>query len=136
MAHPISAGLRSPYTASAGRKFGVTVGVALALLALIARSRGHPVSFLILGVPGTVLLIAALVIPARLGPVESGWMWFASVLSKLTTPLFMGIVYFIILTPLAFIRRLGGNALLHDEGTMGFWVDRSQSPRSTLEHQF
>lgn len=114
----------------------MTVGLAFALLALIARLRGHPLSFLVLSAASVSLLLAALVIPARLKLVETTWMWFANSLSKLTTPLFMAIVYFVILTPLAFARRLGGNALVHEEGTLGFWADRKQSARSTLERQF
>jgi hypothetical protein len=38
----------------------------------------------------------------------------AHALSKVTTPIFMGIVYFVVLTPIGFIRRsFGGNPLVH-----------------------
>ena len=137
MAHAIPARLSGPYTASAGRKFGLTVGGALATLSLVSRWRGHPSSFAGLGALAVALILAALVIPTSLRTVERAWMGLAKALSKVTTPVFMGIVYFLILTPIAVLRRtLGGSALVHRRGAQGFWHDRSQTPRTTLDRQF
>jgi Saxitoxin biosynthesis operon protein SxtJ len=138
LAHSVPARL-SPgsYTATAGRKFGLTVGGAFTLLALIGRWRGHPTTFAVLGVLGILLVAAGLAIPTMLGPVERGWMKLAGAISKVTTPIFMGIVYFVILTPIGLLRRaFGGNALVHRSGPHGFWVDRNQTPRSSLDRQF
>ena len=137
LAHAISARLSAPYTASAGRRFGVTVGAALVVLSLIARWRGHPSSFAaFLGI-GTALALAGLLIPTKLEPIERAWMALAHALSKITTPIFMGVVYFVILTPIALLRRMiGGSALVHRAGPHGFWADRSQDSRSTLDRQF
>jgi hypothetical protein len=129
--------LKSAAAAAAGRKFGLTVGSAFTVLALIGRWRGHHTSFAVLGTLGVLLLVAALVVPTALGPVERVWMAAAHAISRVTTPIFMGVVYFIILTPVGFIRRaVGGNALAHRSGKDGFWSDRSRQPRSSLDRQF
>ena len=137
MAHPVSARLSTAYTASAGRKFGFTVGGALAVLGAISLWRGHQIPPKVLLSLAGLLLASALVIPTKLEVVERGWMKFAHALSKVTTPIFMGVVYFVVLTPLSFLRRaFGGSALVHTAGPTGLWADRSDKPRSSLDRLF
>jgi hypothetical protein len=63
-------------------------------------------------------------------------MGFAQALSRVTTPIFMGIVYFLVITPIAAIRRaVGGNPLRAHSGATG-WVDRQDTPRGDLTRQF
>ena len=141
MANPVPARLShaadAKYTALAGRKFGLTIGAAFLVLAAIGRWRDHPVTFLVLGTMGVALLTTGLVIPAQLGPVERAWMHLAKVIAKITTPVFMGVVYFVILTPTGVLRRLiAGSGLARPSGPDGFWVDRRSIPRSALDRQF
>ena len=137
LAHTVPTRLSSTYTEASGRKFGLTVGAAFVVLALIARWRGHAVSFLTLGVIGMLLLLAGLVIPTALGPVERAWMGLAKAISRITTPLFMSVLYFLVLTPIAVIRRaIGGNPLVHRAGPLGFWSDRRELTRGSMDHQF
>ena len=49
LAHAVPTRLSGPYTAAAGRKFGLTVGIAFVVLAGIGRWRGHPTTFMVLG---------------------------------------------------------------------------------------
>ena len=137
MAHAISAGLSREYSPAQGRKFALTVGAAFLVLSLIARFRGHPTSSLVLGVLAIALGIAGLALPAKLEPIERSWMNLAKLIAKVTTPVFMGIVYFIIITPIALMRRaMGGSGLVHSRRDTGYWFDRSDSPRSAMERQF
>jgi hypothetical protein len=137
LAHAVPTRLSGPYTAAAGRKFGFTVGAAFIVLAGIGRWRGHPTTFAVLGGLGLLLVAGGLVVPTALGPVERAWMGMARVISRVTTPLFMGIVYFILITPIALLRRaFGGNPLVHRPGATGVWLDRRPSPRGVLERQF
>jgi hypothetical protein len=126
----------SPYTASAGRKFGLTVGIAFGVFAGIAWWRGHPTTTTVLGSLGGALVLAALVAPAMLGPIDRAWMKLALLISKVTTPIFMGVIYFVVLTPVGVVRRLfGNNSLVHRDGPHGVWLDRGGS-RSSLERLF
>lgn len=87
---------------------------------------------------GGALVLGGLLIPGRMGPVHARWMALALVISKVTTPVFMGLIYFGLFTPMGLVRRLlGKNALVRpDTGT--FWVSRPAGPgrRSDLTRQF
>jgi len=129
--------LSEPYTSAAGRKFGLTVGAAFGVLAAIGWWRGHSITPMVLGTVATLLVVAGLVLPSSLGVVERTWMRLAHALSRFTTPIFMGVVYFVVVTPVGFVRRaLGGNALVHRVGPHGLWFDRTTSPPSALDRLF
>jgi hypothetical protein len=74
-------------SAAEGRKFGLTVGLAFAALAGITWWRDHALLMQIFGGLATALILAGLVIPGWLGPVYRGWMGFAHLISKVTTPI-------------------------------------------------
>ncbi|MDH3732916.1 MAG: SxtJ family membrane protein [Gemmatimonadota bacterium] len=119
------------------RKFGVTVGIAFAVLAGITIWRDHGTAATVLGSIAGVLLVGGIVAPAALRPVEKAWMGLAHVLSKVTTPIFLGIVYFVVLTPTGIVRRsVGRHPLRHAAKTDSYWYDRGDAPPSDLERQF
>ena len=137
LAHPVSARLSTAYTAAAGRRFGLTVGIALAVFSGIARWRGHPTTFLVLVSLGGALILAGLTIPTLLGPVDRAWMKLAHLISRITTPIFMGVIYFVVLTPVGVLRRaFGANGLVHRDGPHGLWFDRSAKSRGSLDRLF
>jgi len=65
-------------------------------------------------------------------------MWFALVLSRVTTPVMMAVVFFVVITPTALLMRLAGrNPLARGGADGGFWVPRrGRNRRSDLERQF
>ena len=90
------------------RRFGLTVGAAFVALALVAAWRGRRVSAEVLGTIGAALVLAAAAVPERLGVVQRAWMRMAHAMSRVTTPLFMGVVYFGVLTPIGVVSRALG----------------------------
>ena len=129
------------FDAAKGRRFALTLAGAFALIALIALWRERDWIARSAGAIAAILLVSGMVIPGTLGPLERGWMKFAHALSRVTTPIFMGIVYFVVLTPAGFIRRtFGSNPLVHplDGGT--YWRDRKrrdrEASRRRMERQF
>jgi hypothetical protein len=99
------------YTAAQGRKFGLTVGLAFAALGGALAWRGRPTASTVLFALGGALVLAGLVVPASLGPVERAWMGLAHRISKVTTPIFMGVVYFLVMTPAGVLRRRFGSPI-------------------------
>lgn len=127
-----SAGL----TAAEGRKFGLTVGGAFLALAGILVWRDHATAAAVVGSLGGLLALAALAVPRRLGPVERAWMGMALAISKVTTPVLMTLIYYVVLTPSGWLVRLFGHRPLRREEEDGsYWVERS-SPGGDLERQF
>jgi hypothetical protein len=63
----------------------------------------------------------------------------AAGISKVTTPIFMGVVYFGVLTPVAMVQRLlGRSPLKRQPGRDSLWVVRDLHARKPedMEHQF
>ena len=119
------------------RKFGVTVGIAFGVIAAITIWRGHQTAFSVLASIAGVLVVGGLLAPAALRPVEKAWMGLALVLSKITTPIFLGIVYFVVLAPVGLLRRtIGRHPLRHEPREGSYWHDRRDAPASDLERQF
>ena len=128
-------GIRARLSPAEGRRFGLTVGAAFFPLAGLLWIRGRPGAGALAAALGAALAAAALVAPGRLGPVYRAWMGLAAALSTVTTPLFMALVYFGVVTPVAVLRRaLGGNPLEHGRGKASCWVRRERT--SDMGHQF
>jgi len=125
------------FTASDGRKFAFPVGVAFLLLAGLLFWRDKEVLYPIVASLGGVLLLAGLLVPGRLGPIYRGWMQMAVAISKVTTPIFMGVVYFLVLTPTGLIMRiLGRKPIRHSPDGGTFWQSTHGRPKGDLSRQF
>ena len=124
-------------TASQGRRFGLTVGGAFLTFAALAWWRGHPATASVLATLGASLALAGLLIPTALGPVERAWMALAHAISRVTTPIVMGLMYMLVVTPFGYLRRtLSNNPLVHESVDSSYWRRRSDSQRSSMERQF
>jgi hypothetical protein len=115
------------------------VGAAFLALSALVWWRGHAKAAAVLSVLGGVLVMGGVVIPGHLGPVYHTWMKLALLLSKITTPVFMGIVYFVVITPVGLIMRALKRNPLRRSTTQGtYWVVRPPGVgrRSDIERQF
>ena len=118
-----------------GRRFGLTVGVAFSVLGVLAWWRDRPTVTMVLAGVGAFLILAGLLLPGKLGPVYRAWMSFANAISKVTTPIFLGIVYFVPITVTGLVMRLlGRNPMRRRDVEGSFWVTTDQS--SDLHRQF
>ena len=121
MAHPVPARL-SP---AEGRRFGVQVGLAFGVLGGIAWWRQHPTAAAVLLALGAALLLGGLLLPAQMGPVYRGWMRMALAISRVTTPIIMGIIFFLVVTPSGLLLRLFRHRpLVRSRSEGSYWVDR------------
>lgn len=128
----------APPDARALSRFGRTVGGAFLVLAAAAWWRGRAATAIACGAIGGALVLAALVAPARLAVVERAWMGLGHALSRVTTPVFMGVVYFGLLTPIAAVLRLvRRRPLAAPPRDASAWVTRPPDARqSDLQRQF
>lgn len=114
-----------PFTAREGRKFGFPVGLAFLVLTGLLWWRGRIPAAMATGSAATLLLLGGLLIPARLGPVHRAWMGLAHALSRVTTPVFMSVVYYVVLTPAGLLRRtVGRHPLRRDRANASHWLER------------
>lgn len=129
-------------TAAAGRKFAWTLAAAFALLALFGWWREREALIRVASAIAILLGVAGVVVPAKLGPLERAWMKLGELLSRVTAPVFLAVVYFLVLTPLALVRRAMGRSAIHRDRSAGtFWFAREIPPdaataRRRMERQF
>lgn len=122
------------------RDFGLTTG------GLIAVLFGLLFPWLLAaGIPrwpwllGGGLAAWALIAPARLRPVYHYWMRLALWLSRITTPLVLGVVFFLVILPAALMMKLIGRDPMtrrFDETTTSYRVPSRKAPRSHMENPF
>jgi len=129
---------KKPFTAAEGKRFGVAVGAVLLAVAVVSAMRNRPFTLIAaIGGVGVLLLLAGLVMPGRLGPLYRGWMALAAFLSRVTTPVILAAMYFLMITPMALLRRaFGGNPLVAREAEKGFWVIRDHPRSRSMWRQF
>jgi Saxitoxin biosynthesis operon protein SxtJ len=126
-------------TAPEGRRFAFTVGGAFLALAAIALWRGRQITPAVLGTIGGLLILAGVAVPTRLGPVQRGWMGLAHAISKVTTPIVLAVMYFVVIVPAGLVMRLAGRkSLARPRNATTYWVTRERTTRSAedMQHQF
>lgn len=135
----MAAGIPARLSRGEARRFGLVVGAAFLVVGAVLFWRGLPLAALICGSVGGVLILLGTILPGLLGPVYRVWMGLALAISKVTTPIIMGVVYYGVVTPTGLIRRVvGGNPLKPRGKNSDLWIaraDRAERPED-LERQF
>ena len=122
------------------RDFGLTTGIAIVVIFGLffpwLLERPWPTwPWVIAG----MLWFLALLGPQWLRPVYRGWMKFGLLASRVMTPLVLGIVYFVIISPMAIIMRLLGKDPLQrslDPEQKSYRAKSTKSPGEKLEKPF
>jgi len=122
------------------RKFGITIGLFLMILAGFLFWRGKE-SFEIFLVSGLVLLVLGLTIPAVLKPIYWIWMVLAVILGWIMTRVILSLLFYVVITPIGLFSRLSGNSFLDlkwDKSKDTYWNYRTtkQLNREDYERQF
>lgn len=108
------------------RSFGIVFAVFFALAGIAPLRRHHPVRIWALAI-GVVFLILALLAPKTLSVLNRLWMRLALALSRVTTPIFTGLLFFVVFTPAGWFARLLGRdplRLSFDSRASSYWIER------------
>ena len=122
------------------REFGlVTGGIVAVLFGLVFPwlfERALPIwPWVVFGVLG----VWALVAPDSLRSVYRVWMRFGLLLSKVTTPLIMGVLFFVVIAPVGLIMRLARSDPMRrrlDRNSASYRIASPKPPRENLEKPF
>lgn len=125
-------------SASSNRKFGVTVGGILVVLALwpLVRHHGPRVPLLVVG---CVLLACGVVAPAVLGPINKLWFRLGMLLASITNPIAMAIMFYGAVVPFGWYLRWRGRDLLRlarEPASASYWIAREPGSAGALNRQF
>jgi F0F1-type ATP synthase assembly protein I len=86
-----------------------------------------------------VLAAWGLAAPASLRPVYRGWMRFGLLLNRIVTPIILGVLFFLIITPVSGVMRLvrrDAMARSFDENAETYRVPSAKRPKSHMERPF
>ena len=123
------------------RSFGLTFAAVFAVLAAWLAYR-HGLHWMACLVTAAAFGLVAVTIPTVLHPLNVAWMWFGRLLNRIVSPVVLGLIYFIVFTPVALLFALRGRDPLNrkfDAARPSYWLDRTPpGPDATrsFPHQF
>ena len=84
-----------------------------------------------------IFLILGLINSKVLTPLNKLWFKFGLLLGKVISPLIMGIIFFLVVTPTALIMRIIGKDLLNLKfnNKKSYWIEKT-GPKSKMKNQF
>jgi len=114
---------------SSDRSFGFVFAVAFTVIACAPLLHWNSPRWWALGV-AVAFAAAALVRPQILSPLNRVWLAFGRLMHRVVSPLVMGLVFFLCVTPTAWIMRWRGSDLLslkRRPDLKSYWIDRGPS---------
>jgi|SRR5579872_720842 len=125
---------------SSDRAFGVVIGVFLILVALAPLRTHHSIRWWALAT-AVLILAAAAVRPAWLHPLNRVWTGLGLLLGRIVTPIVTGLLFYLVVTPVAFLLHLLGKdplRLARDAQASTYWIERKPPgpPAEGMANQF
>lgn len=109
------------------RSFGITFAVVFAIIGLFPLLHGGQIRLWALA-GAAIFAGIAFIWPGILAPLNRVWFRFGMLLHKIVNPVILGLMFFVIITPLALLIRLFGGkfmALDFDKSQASYWVRRA-----------
>jgi hypothetical protein len=125
---------------SSDRSFGIVFAVVFTITALFPLIRGGGIRVWSLVVAGIFLLLA-LLLPGVLAPLNRLWFKFGMLLHRIVSPVVLGLLFYVGITPMSFLMRIAGKRPLDldfDRAAKSYWIVRDPpgpAPES-MKNQF
>jgi hypothetical protein len=133
---------RSDVAAPSEQSFGITFACVFALItAWLLYRNGVGPGPLATGAIACVFLLHGYLAPRLLGPLNRLWLRFGLVLHAVVNPLILGLLFFVVFTPIGLVIRLFGGDLLRlrrGAGSDSYWIFRAEEKvaPSSMTNQF
>ena len=121
---------------SSNRSFGVVFFIVFLLIGLYPLLKGNDLRIWSL-IISFIFLALGLINSRILTPLNRLWFKFGLLLGKFISPIIMGIIFFIVVTPIGIIMRLFKKDLLNLKFNKKetYWIDKT-GPKSKMKNQF
>jgi predicted membrane metal-binding protein len=125
---------------SSNRSFGIVFAIVFALIGLLPLAFGGHARLWSLAV-GAAFLLVALAAPSVLAPLNRLWLRFGLLLHRIVSPLILGIMFYLVVTPTGLLMRALGKDLLRlkfDRQRASYWIERVPPgpPPESIKDQF
>ena len=118
------------------RSFGIVFFVVFLIIATYPLINGDELRLWSL-IISIVSLFLGLVNSKILNPLNKLWFKFGIFLGKIISPLVMGIIFFLVVTPIGLLMRLLNKDLLNlrFNNNTSYWIEKTE-PKSKMKNQF
>ena len=121
---------------SSNRSFGIVFFMVFLLLAFYPLTYNGETRVWSL-IISLIFLILGLLNSKILAPLNKLWFKFGIFLGKIISPLIMGIIFFLVVTPIGLIMRIFGKDVLNLKynKNQSYWIEK-KGPKSKMKNQF
>ena len=121
---------------SSNRSFGIVFFIVFLLIGTYPLLNNDHVRIWSL-IISIVFLILGLLNSKILFPLNKIWFKFGILLGKLISPLIMGLIFFVVVTPIGLLMRLFNKDLLNLKfnKSKSYWIEKNE-PKSKMKNQF
>ena len=121
---------------SSNRSFGIIFFIVFLLIAVYPILKGNDLRLWSLFI-SFIFLALGLINSKILTPLNRLWFKFGLILGRFISPLIMGIIFFVVVTPIGIMMRLLKKDLLNLKYNKKetYWIDKS-GPKSKMKNQF
>ena len=118
------------------KSFGIVFFIVFLLVAIYPLINNSEIRIWSL-ITAVIFLILGLTNSKVLTPLNKLWFKFGLLIGKIVSPLIMGIIFFLVVTPTAFIMRIIGKDLLNLKfnNKKTYWIEKT-GPKSKMKNQF
>ena len=119
------------------RNFGIVFFIVFLVVSLWPLTYGEPVRIWS-AIISSVFLILGLMNSKLLTPLNKLWFKFGMILGAIVAPVVMGVVFFLVITPIGLFMKIIGKDLLkkrYEKKKTTYWIIRGK-PVSTMKQQF
>ncbi len=121
---------------SSNRSFGIVFFVVFLIIALYPLIHGGEIRIWSI-IISLIFLILGLLNSKILNPLNKLWFKFGIFLGKIISPLIIGAIFFLVVTPIGLIMRLLGKDVLNLKynKNKSYWIEKN-GPKSKMKNQF
>ena len=121
---------------SSNRSFGIVFFVVFLLIALYPLTYSEEIRIWS-AIISLIFLALGLFNSKILTPLNKLWFKFGIFLGKIISPIIMGIIFFLVVTPIGLLMRLLGKDLINLKynNTKSYWIEK-KGPKSKMKNQF
>ena len=118
------------------RSFGIVFFLVFLLISTYPLINGNEIRLWSL-VISIIFLLLGLINSKILNPFNKLWFKFGIFLGKIISPLIMGIIFFLVVTPIGLLMRLLNKDLLNLKfnNKSSYWIEKTE-PKSKMKNQF
>ncbi len=121
---------------SSNRSFGIVFFIVFLLIAIYPLTYSQDVRVWS-AIISIIFLVLGLLNSKILTPLNKLWFKFGIFLGKIISPIIMGIIFFLVVTPIGLLMRLLGKDLINLKynNNKSYWIEK-KGPKSKMKNQF